>query len=446
MTFILPVFAIVVSVGALASAFMGRGLARVFVALGWLGAFTGVGLVYFEQAGSLGDALAIAALTAVGVLPAMMEAGRRRRLVLSTGSLLPVALGLASLGVVLFAPTTTPGTSWLLLIVQAGVIGVAVSSAISAAALTDGPWEKKSRPVHLGLPLVIVGLSTGLAIIGALRATLAGSLYALPLATEEGPLIWGWAEGSLQGQRLPVVMTVDWMVTGLIAVALVAIAAAVVASRRPLLKAGAALYGLSGAIALGLLSNVVYLTGQLLNPSPQPYADLARQMLSGEGLPERLVEDGAFLLAGPARVDILGMGPEFLILGLIFLFATMQAVHLLRDRESTAVEEAESTRIWRRGLMARAIVFGWLAWLVALVFHLEWYGVIGLVGPGEWMILGGMLLSTGLVVMTWEDGKETPFTRVLRRAIPGVLASVWIIGICTAYGYGAFFAVSALMR
>jgi hypothetical protein len=446
MTMLLALVAILIAVTTPIVGLLKPAAGRYVSALAWASLFAGVGLVFAGLAGSFADALAVASLATSAMVPMGMKSNPSRRQVLMVTPVFALALAGAALVTGLDTASASLGPRWLLLIVQAGLIAAAMSAAVSASAIEDEP-ERGPRHVHLGLSLVMVALAAGLGLIGALRATLPGSRYALTLATAEGPLLWGWSDGPLQGQNLPVIITVDWMLAGLAAIMACTLAAAFATRLGGLrsAKLETALHGGAAALALGLLGNLMYLTGQSFHPSARPYEDLAKRMLSAEGLPEALLSQGRLLQAGTAKVDLGSMGPEILILGIMGILAAGRAWQASKRPVEASSIEAPSARLWRRDLMVRSLVAGWLAWLVGAVFHLERHGVVGVAAPAEWLVLGGLLLSTGIVLATWEDGRAARAAAFTRRAAPGILAGTWILILCAAYGFGAYFAVSALL-
>jgi hypothetical protein len=61
-----------------------------------------------------------------------------------------------------------------------------------------------------------------------------------------------------------------------------------------------------------------------------------------------------------------------------------------------------SIRLYARDFALRAVILGWLSWLVAILIHWRQFGALGMASPAEWSALGAMMLASGALLMSWS--------------------------------------------
>ncbi|MFW5968467.1 MAG: hypothetical protein ACOCV2_13155 [Persicimonas sp.] len=420
---------------------------------GWLGVVAGTAILYLEGAAPLTVLIATAACAGLIVLPAAEGRSLGGSVGPSLGGALVLVGGLASLFV--DGGVETVGQTALLFAAQAGAFGAALVSALIAAGFADLGLRGErdfSGIVGLDVPASVAVMCGGAILVGHARGGPVGTGWSLPLRSGGEPVQWtvpGIAE-------LPQGLSIDAVTNmpALTVLASLAAACALVSALLPIWrpddeKRSLLLLVVGGGLSL-FSALVAALVGKNagLPENAEPYAATARALLADADGAEAVVEEGEFAQAGEEVYVALGdLIPELSLLvaaGLVVLVVAAR----LRWGDAPAAEEGEGEArtplvlgLHARDYTLRAVLLGWLAWLLGILIHWQYYGAIGVGSPAEWTGLGLLLVASGVALVGWRR-RDSTVLYLARRLGPAVVFALFVAGLVTAVIFEAPFGVA----
>lgn len=448
MNLVIPIIAVVGAILALAVlAPLGKRLranvGRSAVVLGWLGVLGGAVGIYTEQLAGFGTLVGVAACAGLAILPLGMRLGAARDLTFSLGAVIPLALGV--LGLTLQVDIAG-GNSGLFLLDAGhwGALSAALVCALVAGGLASSEgWTKdlERKTPGMSIGLAIGSLLLGAWVIGSMRGGPEGLSWTVPLASDAGDVTWQIpASATLpQGLWLEAVVEISWMNPLLIAGAVLALVTGLATRLEAGRRASALGWFVSAAVSLaGLLGLVTSRTGLSL-PDAAPYQETAGGILSGIEGGQVLVQQGSFVSEGATYVPLGSVVPELLMLGAAVLIGAIAGLFSLRKGWPTdAGEEPRRTTMALHGrdYALRAVVFGWLAWLLVTLIHWNHFGAVGVGSPAEWSGVGFLSIATGVLFLGWTK-RQGRVESMVRELAPGLIFALLVVGIAIGVVFDA---------
>ncbi len=405
-----------------------------FVLLGAVAAGIGLALSFdLSRAGWLG----VAGMVALVALPMNVGVSVRRR-ALSAAAAVPLAAITVALmsgggwfvggeGNDIAALWTAQLGSWLAM--ATALVGAGVIAERSLGRRTGGA---------VTVTVAIVAAMVSVWTLGVRRAAQVGEGMALPLTSESGAAMWAIPEVVAASElQIPVMVSgsaVGWIAAG---VAIMAMVGLIGSSK-------VELFGWCGA-ALAAVSGAIYLTGTgasgaaaaSLNASD--YEAAGRAWLEARDLPGWLAERGEFQYEGALQLDTAALIPEFFAFVMAGFFAVSMLALVLSGRpRGDEDEELESPAVdpfGGRDLFVRAVIFGWMGWVLGLVGTLAHLGTAGVYGPMEW--LGMAMVSAALAVLMLGWRREESVVEKIAGALgPAVVLGgiIWLLALGASVG------------
>ncbi|AWV89210.1 hypothetical protein [Bradymonas sediminis] len=103
--------------------------------------------------------------------------------------------------------------------------------------------------------------------------------------------------------------------------------------------------------------------------------------------------------------------------------------------QGDAASEARAQDARRLGLHARdfalrAVLLGWLSWLVLILIHWRSIGAISMASPADWTFVGALMLATSALLVLWSK------RRAYYEAILLIYIAILALGICFGAPFG----------
>ncbi|MGM0557795.1 MAG: hypothetical protein ACQEVA_15530 [Myxococcota bacterium] len=405
--------------------------------LGWIGVLGGATGIYFGELSGLDSLLAIAGCAMLAVLPANLPSESTRRFTSPWVAAPALALGIASLLGLTAAETgsSAPGQAELLLLYAAvfGGLAATASSLISSTSLADlSVGEGEQIWPGIGAALIVLTAVVAVWLLGAARSTGDAWTWAVPLAIDGQPHVWRIPDGANlpRGLSFDASAKVQFAIPLLVATVGAALAAAWHAVTGGKQKYSFFLWMLPAAFSGALLVLLWPGTVSVGSVEPGVYADLARDWLVNRGLSEELAEFGGFAREGKAVVNATALLPEYILLGAVFV-TSLVATGLSFAPASTEPEQtrdALAVGMLSRDLTVRAVIIGWLAWLMTVLVHWSHFGYYGVGSPSEITLVGALTLASGIGLLGWSLPRREPWGR-LRALSSGLMLVVLVLAI-----------------
>lgn len=408
--------------------------------LGWLGVLGGAAGIYTGELSGAAPLMGIAGCSMLAVLPAYLPSVSTRRFTGPAVGCVAAALGV---GALIGAPSvgaqmSIAGQAELLLLYAAlfGTVTAALSSLIASTSLADlalGPDARRTPSV--GAALLIVGLTSAVWLLGAARSTQGLGSWAVPLAVSGESLVWTIPDGASlpRGLTLEATHHVGWVVP-LLAVSVAGAAAASWASLAEKSKTIVAGFWAVPGLAAGALAFVLS-PGRLTVAAPEAerYVEIATRWLVERGLSEELAERGAFAVDGDAALDAAALLPEYVLLGCIGLLSLSFVMLSLIPPPSAPEDESDAIAVsmLSRDMTVRAVIVGWLAWLMTVLIHWAHFGYYGVGSPSEVVFLGALVLASSIALLGWSLPRTPPWGR-LRPLVSGLMFTALVLAIAGA--------------
>jgi hypothetical protein len=444
MNLVVPVLAVLGALMGLLAAVPALGkwrprLARAAVGVGWLGIFVAAIGMYLGQMSGFSTLIGTAACAGLAVLPAGIKLGAAREFGLSTGAGGALVLAAAALA----APAEAGAAHQRLLLYAAhwGALGAALTCAIVASGLASGEgWQARERQTPgLSLCIVVAALCGAALIIGAMRGAAAGALWGLPLASEAGAVTWQIPPSARLPQGLWLPVAADLPVLVWLSAAAMATAVATTVLVHLDLGRRAVSAGFAACAALAVAAVATILGADAALPDPSTYRETALGLLGGVENASEMVDRGEFIVEGAVELQRAQVLPELVLLGLAGVIGLLSAVFTWRKAWPGDADPKARDVVFAlhgRDYTLRAVILGWLAWLLAVLIHWNQFGVIGLGSPAEWTAVGTLLAATGLALMSWSR-RESAFHAATRELTPGAVFALLVVALALAVAFNS---------
>jgi hypothetical protein len=405
--------------------------------LGWLGVLGGAAGIYFGQLTGLDSLLALSGCAMLAVLPANLPSEATRRFSSPWVAAPALSLGVVSLLGLTSAGTESaaPGQSELLLLYAAvfGGLAATASSLISSTSLADlSIGEGEQVWPGPGAALLIVSAVAAVWVLGAARATGGAFSWAVPLAVDGHPHVWRIPDGANLPRGLSFVAgaQVSFVLPLLVATAGGAAFAAWHSVKRGAQKHAYRIWMLPAAFSGALLAMLWPGTKTVDAPDAGVYAEMARDWVVDRGLPEQLAELGGFAHRGEAVLDASALLPEYVLLSTIFVTSLVAAGLSIVPTSAEPDEQRDALAVGMlsRDLTVRAVIVGWLAWLMTVLVHWTHFGYYGVGSPSEITLVGALTLASGIGLLGWSLPRREPWGR-LRALSSGLMLLVLVLAI-----------------
>ncbi len=428
-------------------------LTRAAAAVGWIGVLGGAIGIYTANLAGLGTLVGTAACAGLAVLPMGMRLAAARDVATAVGGVVPLVAGILAIAVGTQIHGT-PSGALLLYAGHWGALGAALVSALIAAALSAGDgWSEAPaaqqpvrRTLGLGLGLAIAALCFGAYLIGAMRGGPEGLQWSVPLVSSGGMVTWQIPPSPQlpQGLWLDAVADVSWLAPLLIAAAVVAVATGVATLFDASKRASVAGWLATGVASLAGVAGLLQARGAAKLPDAGVYRDTATSIMSDVQNARALAQQGQFVATDGVHVTLASIAPELGMLVVATLLAALAVVFAYR-RAWPGEAQREPGRaimsLYARDYAYRAVVLGWLSWLLATLIHWNEFGAVGFGSPAEWSAVGALAVMTGVLLAGWSRSRRR-VESVGRQLAPGILAAVLVLGIAAAVVFNAPFGLS----
>ena len=453
MNLVIPIIAVIGGVLGLAvaapfSESIRRQLVRASVIVGWLGVLGGALGIYFGELSGLGTLIGTAACGGLAILPLGMKLRAGRIFAAPIGAALPLVAG--ALGLALQVDIAGGNSGALILYAgHWGTLAAALVAALVASALASSEgWgaDAGRKTPGMSLGLATAALTGGAYLIGGLRGGPEGTGWSLPLASDAGGVTWQVpaSAGLPQGLWLDVVAELGWMGPLLIAGAAVSLLTAA-ATRFDAGRRASALGWFVGAAA-SLAGFVGLLTSRtnVQLPDAAAYKNTASTLLGDVEGAKMLLEQGRFVTEGDLFVPLGAIAPELVMLGVATVVGALAGAFALKSCwPGDAGDEPRRTAmaLHARDYALRAIILGWLSWLLVTLIHWSHFGAVGAGSPAEWNAVGILAAATGLLLVSWTR-RNSRLDGFVREVVPGLIFALLIVGVAAGVVFDAPFGLS----
>ncbi len=447
---ILAIFGAVLALGAAAplAERIRLQLVRAAVVLGWLGVLGGAVGIYTGQLSGSSVLLGTAASAGLAILPVGMKLAAARQFATALAGVIPLILGVFGLVLRVDIAGGNPG----MLLLHAGHWG-ALSAALVAALMAVGlssseGWATKSERKTPGtsVGVAIAALAVGAYIIGSLRGGPEGISWAVPLASDAGGVVWQVPPLSAlpQGLWIEAVANLGWMSPLLLATAALALLTGIATRFEAGRRASALGWFVSGAVSLAGLAGLLTSRANVGLPDATRYQETALNLIGDVEGAQMLVRQGSFITDGAVFVPLGEVAPELAMLAAAALIGALAGLFSLRSSWPAGdADEPNRTAmaLYGRDYALRAVVLGWLGWLLATLIHWNHFGAVGVGSPSEWSAVGLLSVATGVLLLGWTR-REGRVGRIVRGLVPGVIFGLLVFGIALGVVFDAPFGVS----
>lgn len=422
----LPLLVLVLAVVTAGASWLSPRWSRLVNLGGWL-ALAGSFVFLFTSLDSLAAAAATAALAGLVTTRCLTTDAWRRRRILAASAIVPAAVAVAAL--ISIREASTPWSGQLVIFTAAWGAMVAGATSLCAACAVG------RRPLSAAVPIAALGVIGGVAIAATGRSSLPDAFYGFPLRTADEPLVWllDPIPGMESGLRLGVAAPVDQFPIGLAAIAaLLVLAAIALQVGRSRIAAGA--IGAGGLTAIGLAASIPSVVSGLSVPAAEAYADHVKRLILAAGANEGSGSTGHFNSTADVIVAMSDLAPEIFGLAILIPACIFAFIGAWRSSQPTD-EQIVVDRAFARDHFARGVAFLWLSWFVMMIAHNGLLGTPALASPGEWVFIGFLLCSTGLMLATWRA--ESGLLGQLAELMPGAVLAAFFVVCGLAWRFGA---------
>lgn len=366
-------------------------------ALGALGAS-----LYIAQ--SVGGLLLLAGAVALLGLPRNLHQREGRALF---GISLAIPLGLAVMGLVVggfqggVGSLDTEAAIWT---AQLGSWAAMATALLGAGVAAERTLRGRVTSGSVTVALIMWAAAASVLVVGMQRGAIGGFPFGFPLVSDGAAAVWSIPGiTALSSLEIPVVADGSWIL-GLVAMifagSTVAVGGALL-RRKAVAASGWLLAGIGALVAAVRLLRA---DGPVDDLNLEGYEAMARQWLQFENLPPGLAARGQIASEAVLEVDSLTLMPE---IG-AFLLVVVLAIAMVGVTFFFAVDpdgdESSNHHFAGRDLFVRALMFGFMGWVLGLVLTWERLGAAGVLAPMEWLGLSAPLFGLGLLILGWRRG------------------------------------------